>query len=295
MAAPVIPFVTETIWQNLRIPSDAESVHLEDYPLYNEKMRDPALEFKMETVQKAVSMGRSLRYQFNLKTRQPLRAVELVTRNPEEKSVLLEMEESIRDELNVKEVIFHDKEEELVEYSAKANFRVLGKELGASMKQAAAVIEKLTSPEIQSMLEGSTLSIEVDGIHLELTTEKIVVNREEKANLRVVNEGTLTVALDTEITPELLQEGAVRDLVRGVQNLRKERGLDVTDRIELTVTSTGTDDSLKQAFTNFREYIMNETLALSAQWITEFPAENQTASIETAESCWEADIARVSE
>lgn len=295
VAAPVIPFVTETIWQNLRIPSDAESVHLEDYPLYNEKMRDPALEFKMETVQKAVSMGRSLRYQFNLKTRQPLRAVELVTRNPEEKSVLLEMEESIRDELNVKEVIFHDKEEELVEYSAKANFRVLGKELGASMKQAAAVIEKLTSPEIQSMLEGSTLSIEVDGIHLELTTEKIVVNREEKANLRVVNEGTLTVALDTEITPELLQEGAVRDLVRGVQNLRKERGLDVTDRIELTVTSTGTDDSLKQAFTNFREYIMNETLALSAQWITEFPAENQTASIETAESCWEADIARVSE
>ena len=156
VAAPVIPFVTETIWQNLRIPSDAESVHLEDYPLYNEKMRDPALEFKMETVQKAVSMGRSLRYQFNLKTRQPLRAVELVTRNPEEKSVLLEMEESIRDELNVKEVIFHDKEEELVEYSAKANFRVLGKELGASMKQAAAVIEKLTSPEIQSMLEGST-------------------------------------------------------------------------------------------------------------------------------------------
>lgn len=295
VAAPVIPFVTETIWQNLRIPSDAESVHLEDYPVYNEKMRDAELEFKMETVQKAVSMGRSLRYQFNLKTRQPLRAVELVTRNPEEKKVLLEMEESIRDELNVKEVIFHEKEEELVEYSAKANFRVLGKELGGSMKQAAAVIEKLTTLEIQSMLEGSTLSIEVDGIHLELTPEKIMINREEKANLRVVNEGTLTVALDTEITPELMQEGAIRDLVRGVQNLRKERGLDVTDRIELTVSSTALDASLEQSFERFREYVMNETLAVSAQWVASFPAKTEIGSIETGDISWEADIARVSE
>ena len=149
-------------------------MHLADYPVYDASLRDEALEFKMATVQKAVSMGRSLRYQFNLKTRQPLKSVELVTRNPEEKTVLLEMEESIREELNVKEVVFHDKEEDLVEYAAKANFRVLGKELGASMKIAAAEIERLTSPEIQSILDGSTLSIEVEGSHVELTAEKIV-------------------------------------------------------------------------------------------------------------------------
>ena len=191
------------------------------------------------------------------------------------------------------EVLFHDKEEELVEYSAKANFRVLGKELGASMKQAAGVIEKLSSSEIQSILEGATLSIEVDGTHLELTTEKIVVNREEKENLRVVNEGTLTVALDTGITPELLQEGAVRDLVRGVQNLRKERGLEVTDRIELTVSATGADATLAEAFDHFREYVMNETLAVSARWIDTAP--EGAATIESGESSWEADIVRVSE
>lgn len=293
VAAPVIPFVTESIWRNLHVEGDAESVHLADYPVYDEKLRDEALEFKMATVQKAVSMGRSLRYQFNLKTRQPLRAVELVTRNPEEKKVLLEMEESIREELNVKEVLFHDKEEELVEYSAKANFRVLGKELGASMKQAAGVIEKLSSGEIQSILEGATLSIEVDGNHLELTTDKIVVNREEKANLRVVNEGTLTVALDTEVTPELLQEGAVRDLVRGVQNLRKERGLEVTDRIELTVSAAGGNTTLAEAFNRFREYVMNETLAVSARWLD--TAAEGSVTIESGETSWEADIVRVAE
>lgn len=293
IAAPVVPFVTESIWQNLRVDGDAESVHLSDYPVYDEALRDEALEFKMATVQKAVSMGRSLRYQFNLKTRQPLRAVELVTRNPEEKKVLLEMEESIREELNVKEVIFHDKEEELVEYTAKANFRVLGKELGSSMKQAAGVIEKLSSGEIQSILEGATLSIEVDGTHLELTTEKIVVNREEKANLRVVNEGTLTVALDTGITPELFQEGAVRDLVRGVQNLRKERGLEVTDRIELTVSATNADKTLSEAFDKFRDYVMNETLAVNARWVD--TAASGSVTIESGEASWEADIVRVTQ
>ena len=145
------------------------------------------------------------------------------------------------------------------------------------------------------MLDGATLSIEVDGKHLELTTDKIVVNREEKANLRVVNEGTLTVALDTEITTELLQEGAVRDLVRGIQNLRKERGLEVTDRIELTVSATGGDSSLAEAFERFREYVMTETLSVSAQWVPSFPAGTDSAAIESGEASWEADIARVSQ
>jgi isoleucyl-tRNA synthetase len=244
----------------------------------------------METVQKAVSMGRSLRYQFNLKTRQPLKAVELVTRNPDEKTVLLEMEESIREELNVKEVIFHAKEEELVEYSAKANFRVLGKELGGAMKIAAEKIEKLSSGEIQSILDGSVLSIEVEGKSVELTLEKIVVNRIEKANLKVINEGTLTVGLDTEVTEELLLEGCIRDLVRGVQNLRKERGLEVTDRISLSVSSSS--QTCKKAFEHFREYLMSETLAVTASWVESFGSGTNPAIIEADDEKWEADIVR---
>ncbi|QEJ95034.1 isoleucine--tRNA ligase [Treponema phagedenis] len=291
VAAPVVPFITETIWQNLRTDEDPESVHLADYPVYEPAARDAALEFKMETVQKAVSMGRSLRYQFNLKIRQPLKAVEIVTRNTEEKRVLLEMEDSIIDELNVKEVKFHEKEDELVEYTAKANFKVLGKELGAKMKEAAGVIEKLNSQEIQSLLEGASLSLDISGHTLELTADKIIINRIEKDSLKVINEGTLTVGLDTEISEELLLEGYVRDLVRGIQNLRKERGLAVTDRIQLVAGSKSTDSAqLQKAFDVFKDYIMNETLATKAAWLvaSELPADCIT--IEVGDVSWEVNL-----
>ena len=270
VAAPVVPFITESIWQNLRTEKDALSIHLADYPEYNEKIRNSELEFKMKTVQKAVSMGRSLRYQFNLKIRQPLKAVEIVTLNPEEKRVLLEMEESIIEELNVKEVIFHEKEDELVEYSAKANFKILGKELGPLMKKAAAIIEQMNSSEIQNIMEGATLSIDIEGKSVEITADKIVINRIEKASLKIVNEGTLTVGLNTELTEELLMEGYIRDLVRGIQTLRKECGLDVTDRIKLYLSASqknADNKELEKAFELFKDYVCDETLTVQSSWL----------------------------
>lgn len=285
-AAPVIPFVTETIWQNLRTDTDPISVHLEDYPVCNEQWRDIQLEFKMDTVQKAVSMGRSLRYQYNLKIRQPLKSVEFVTRNPEEKRVLLEMEESIREELNVKKVVFHEREDELVEYKAKANFRTLGKELGPLMKAASALIMELEQDSIQSILDGSTLSIDVEGKTVELDSTKIVVDRLEKANLKVVNDGTLTVALDSEITDDLRREGYVRDLVRGIQNLRKESGLSVTDRIVLTV---GGNAELKEAYEQFADFIEGETLASKSQWADTVAG---GTDIEAGEAVWSAALVK---
>lgn len=287
VAAPVVPFVTESMWLNLRTSDEKESVHLCDYPVYDETKRDLNLEFKMDTVQKAVSMGRSLRYQYNLKIRQPLKSVEFVTRNPDEKAVLLEMEESIREELNVKKVVFHEREDELVEYKAKANFRTLGKELGPLMKAASAVISELEQDAIQSILTGSVLSIDVEGKTVELTEDKIVVERLEKAHLKVINEGTLTVALDSEITEELQLEGYIRDLVRGIQNLRKETGLEVTDRISLSVTGSAV---LKKAFDSFTDYIASETLANNTQW-----SDNQISNateIEAGEEIWSAVIAK---
>jgi isoleucyl-tRNA synthetase len=217
----------------------------------------------MAAVRHAVSMGRSLRSQYNIKVRQPLRMVELVTRNGEEKKVLLEMEEIIREELNVKDVIFGDNEEDLVEYQVKANFRVLGRELGKDMKAAAAKIETLSQAEIQSLLEGAVLAIEAAGRSVDITAEKLDIRRLEKANLRVLNEGTLTVGLDTEITPELSREGDVRDLVRGVQNLRKEMGLEVTDRIRLFLHGSG---RLKAAWESFAPLAAGETLAREVSW-----------------------------
>ena len=263
VAAPFVPFITEEMYLNLKTSEDKESVHLCDYPVVNKAWINEELEFKMATVQKAVSMGHSLRNQFNLKNRQPLASVALVTRNGNEKAVLAEMQDVIAEELNVKKVEFHDREDELVEYKAKANFKVLGKELGPKMKAAAAIIQTLTNEQIAGILDGNPVVIDVDGTSVELNTEKVLVERTEKDDLKVFNDGTLTVGLDSKITDELKKEGYVRDLIRGIQNLRKESGFNVTDRIILTLTG---DDVLKSAYELFSEFISSETLAVTINW-----------------------------
>ncbi|MDR2576318.1 MAG: isoleucine--tRNA ligase [Treponema sp.] len=268
VAAPFMPFTTDAIWQNLRKESDPESVHLADFPRPRESRRDHSLEFRMASVQRAVSMGRALRSQYNIKVRQPLRMAELVTRNSDEKSALLEMAEIIREELNVKNVSFSDNEEDLVEYSVKANFRILGKTLGKDMGAAAARIEALSQDEIRGLLEGASLSLDLDleggkTRAVEITADKLDIRRNEKANLRILNEGTLTVGLDTEITPELSMEGDIRDLIRGVQNSRKEMGLLVTDRIKLTVFGP---EKLKKAWDSLSASAAEETLAVQSAW-----------------------------
>ena len=246
----------------------------------------------MASVRHAVSMGRALRVQNDIKIRQPLSAVHLVTRDAAERAVLMEMEEILRDELNVKKVAFRANEEELVEYSAKANFRVLGKELGKDMKAAAEKIERFTGHEIASLLEGAVLEIEVAGRPVEITKDKLDIRRSEKEGLKVLNEGSLTLALDTEISGELLAEGYVRDLVRGVQNLRKEAGLEVTDRIKLSVAG---DEELKAALASFSDFVRSETLAVSATWVEGqgVPGSGGAFSdIEAGDKTWRASVAK---
>jgi isoleucyl-tRNA synthetase len=211
----------------------------------------------MELTQQAVSMGRRLRVMHNLKTRQPLKALHLVTKDPEERNILLEMQDIIVEELNVKEVVFRQNEEELVEYQAKANFKVLGRQLGKDMKAAAARIEKLSNEEIAGLLDGATLVIEVGERSIELTSESLDIRRFEKENLKILNEKSLTIALDPQLSPELIQEGIVRDLTRGIQNLRKERGLEVSDRISVYIYG---GDLIKDSLDNFGDYLTGETL-----------------------------------
>jgi isoleucyl-tRNA synthetase len=288
IAAPFMPFTTDAVWQNLRKKDDPESVHLADFPCPREDRRDRPLEFRMASVQRAVSMGRALRSQYNIKVRQPLRMAELVTRNPDEKSALLEMADIIREELNVKEIVFSDNEEDLVEYEVKANFRVLGKELGKDMKAAEAIIEALSQDEIKSLLEGALLSLDIeleDGRTraVAITSDKLDIRRNEKANLRILNEGTLTVGLDTEITRELSMEGDIRDLIRGVQNSRKEMGLLVTDRIKLTVFGP---EKLKQAWDRLGAQAGEETLATQTVWAKE----DGQIPLEAGEETWMVKI-----
>jgi isoleucyl-tRNA synthetase len=327
VACPFIPFITEAIWQNLvgngkweigngdrdlKVPDTTVkspgsnpgsqtnthfplptshfpiSVHLAPWPAPDPARRDEELEFKMAAVQRAVSLGRSLRSLHGIKVRQPLRGVELVTRNREEKKALVEMEDIIREELNVKRVTFRDNEEDLVHYEAKANFRVLGKELAAAgrgkdMKAAAERIAALRQEEIQSLLEGAVLSLDLPNCSIDITADKLDIRRIEGSTLKVLNEGTLTVALDTEITGELSREGDIRDLVRGVQTLRKESGLEVTDRIVLHIFGS---DRLKAAWEDFSAYAAGETLAASAVW-EEVPG---MTAIEAGDETWRVKI-----
>jgi isoleucyl-tRNA synthetase len=263
VAAPFIPFITEVMYRNLRREDMPDSVHLARYPVADSSVRDEDLEFRMAVTRRTVSLGRALRSLHSVKIRQPLKAMHLVTKDQRERAVLREMENIIRDELNVKDVVFRENEEELVSYSAKANFRVLGKQLGKSMKNVAGRIAAFSPDEIQSLIDGATLSLEVDDRTLDIDISSVIVERHEKENLRVLNEGSLTVALDAEITEELYQEGVVRDIVRAVQNLRKERDLEVTDRIALTIFGP---EEVRSALETFEEYLLSETLADSMAW-----------------------------
>ncbi|MBN2651841.1 MAG: isoleucine--tRNA ligase [Spirochaetales bacterium] len=258
-ASPFMPFITEEIYQNFKSEDMPESIHLCNFPVEDPTKRDYDLEKKMSLAMKAVSMGRSLRATHNLKNRQPLKAIYLVTIDQEEKTILVQMEDLIKEELNVKEIVFADNEQDLVEYSAKANFKVLGRVLGKNMKLGAAEIEKLTSEEIQSIIEGNTLYLDVEGFGtLELNSESVDVRRSEKANLKVQNEGSLTIALDSEITEELKNEGITRDLIRTIQNFRKDSGFDVVDRIKISVVG---NQEFTDAVKMFSSLVCDEVLA----------------------------------
>jgi len=263
LAAPIIPFTTEEIYQNLKTPSMSQSIHLGDFPVTQEGQRDLHLERMMSLTQQAITMGRSLRSAHNLKIRQPLKKLYLVTRDENERKILEEMQGIIIEELNVKEIYIQEDETGLVSYQAKANFKVLGQQLGKQMKQVAALIQNFSNNEIAAILDGGTKEIEYTEGKIVISEADIVVQRFEMENMKVLNEGQLTVGFDTEITHELFLEGLARDIVRSVQSLRKESDFDVSDRIVLCVHGGA---EIRETFDIFGEYIKRETLAVELQF-----------------------------
>ena len=257
IAAPLVPFLTESIYNNLRNEDMPISVHLCDFPEYNENQRDLALEKQMSLTMKAINMGRSLRSAHSLKTRQPLSKVYLVDRSEEDRAILESMTDIVAEELNVKEVLIQSDESALVEYSAKANFKVLGKQLGPKMKEVAGIIMKFTSAEIASILDGNDKEVEYSEGKIVLKASDIMVQRSEKANLKVVNENELTIGFDTELTPALINEGIARDIVRAIQTLRKDKDFDVSDHIKILYDG---NESIDVVFDTYKDYIVNETL-----------------------------------
>lgn len=268
IAAPFVPFISEEIYRNLRTPSMPSSVHLCDFPLPGQWPRDVALEQRMQRVMQAVGLARQLRADFNLKVRQPLAALHIVSRDPALLEVIRPMADLIADELNVRKVLFSADESALTDLSAKANFKTLGPKFGAKMRPLAAVIAALDSAQLATLLANGSLSVTLDGAPLLLEPADILLQRTPKAGLAVAAEENLVVALETELTPELVQEGLARELINRIQNVRKDSQLDVADRITLAIEG---DADLLAALEAHRDTIAAETLAVHVTQ-TEIPA-----------------------
>jgi len=253
VAAPFTPFISEAIYRNLKGASMPESVHLCDFPTANAAARDQELERCMALVQTVVKMGRQLRAENDLKVRQPLGNFYIVSANVEILKAFVGYEDLIQDELNVKEIVYDSDETKLADVTVKANFKALGPKCGANMKGVAAKIEKFSAQQIRDLI--AECVIDVDGN--EITIAEVVIQRKPKAGMVVAAEGEIIVALDTALTPELVQEGLAREFVSRIQNLRKESDFEVTQRIAITVAG---DADLLSAVTKYADYIKAETL-----------------------------------
>jgi isoleucyl-tRNA synthetase len=260
IAAPFLPFLAEAVHRNLRTADLPESVHLCDFPAADGALRDPALEESMDRVMTCVRLGRNLRAEHDLKVRQPLPALRVVTRNAALRHELAALQDIIADELNVKAVHFGEHETELATLRAKPDFKVLGPRLGPRVKEAAKALAALPSEALAPLTEGGAVRVTVGGEAVELRAGDVVLERAPKAHLVVAAEGEIVVALETELTPELLREGLARELVNKIQNMRKDAGLEVTQRIAVTLAA---DDEVRAAVEAFGDYVRAETLSVS--------------------------------
>ena len=247
VAAPFTPFISETIYRNLRGENDPESVHLCDFPTARAGARDLKLEQEMAAVQAIVKLGRQLRVDNDLKVRQPLAKI-LVA------GVDTKLDDLLLDELNIKAVEYIADETALCDVSFKANFKTLGKTCGPKMKTVAAAIAAMTSFSGSATVEG-----------FELTAEDVLVTRKPKAGMVVASEGAIVVGLETALTPELVAEGLAREFVSHVQSMRKEADFEVTQRIVVTAE---VDADVQAALTTHADYVKNETLATALSFAT---------------------------
>ena len=267
--APFVPFIADGIHRALKQPGDPESVHLCLFPEKEAQMnRDSDLEQRMELVLSAVTMGRALRAKHQLKIRQPLRKITLITATPEAQRILEDLGELITDELNVKSVEISRDEKDLVELSAKANFKLLGRRMGKKMKSVSQAIAAMSPDHIRDYLQQGSIELMVDEESTRFENEEILVQRNQKEGLLVETDNLLTVALDTEINEELMQEGLAREFVNKVQNMRKEKNLDVMDRI---VTRYRGSKVLESSLETHSDFIRTETLTnvLSSESVLE--------------------------
>ena len=262
LSAPVAPFFMDRLYRDLNGVTGkdkAESVHLTDYPESKVPYIDKALESKMEKAQNISSLVLSLRKKEMIKVRQPLQKILIPTLSEAEKAEILAVANLIKHEVNVKEIEFIDDASGILVKQIKPNFRTLGPKYGKQMKDIAAVINGFTQQDIQAFERQGTKEITLDGEKLTLTLDDVEITSQDIEGWLVASSSTgLVVALDATITDELRAEGIARELVNRIQNLRKDTGLEVTDRIRILLQQ---QDTLEKAVRANEAYIKAETLA----------------------------------
>ena len=266
LSAAVAPFYADMLYRDLNGVSGLEphdSVHLSDFPVVLESQIDPDLEQKMRLAQKISSLVHSLRKKHRIKVRQPLTKVLIPILREKSKQQIQAVEDLIKWEVNVKEVEYVDDTSGILVKKAKPNFRKLGQQYGPLMKELSKLIQNFHHDEISVLEQGSQLEVHIGDQTIYLSGEDVEIVSEDIPGWSVASDGSLTVALDITITEDLKQEGIARDVVNRVQNLRKEMGLDVQDKINIQIEKN--NDLVNQALEANLEYICKETQALSLE------------------------------
>ncbi|WP_431951382.1 isoleucine--tRNA ligase [Actinacidiphila sp. bgisy167] len=261
LMAPLVPFITERVWQDLVVPvtpGAPESVHLASWPTVDETLIDPVLSERMTLVRRLVELGRATRAESGVKTRQPLSRALVAASGFE--ALDEELRAQIAEELNVGSLAsLSEVGGSLVDTTAKANFRALGKRFGKGVQAVAKAVAACDAAALSLALREGNASVVVDGETVALTPEEVIITETPREGWSVASDSGATVALDLEITPELRRAGLARDVIRLVQEARKNSGLDVADRIALRWTAV--DPELAEALAEHAQLVADEVLA----------------------------------
>ena len=280
LAAPIAPFYMEQLYQGLYHNSQSNSglsVHLADFPQADVKAINVTLERKMSQAQKIVSLVHSLRKKHQIKVRQPLTKILIPVTSPAVKAQIVPLEALIKAEINVKDIMYSDDTTAVVTKKVKPNFKTLGQRYGEQVKQVAQAIAQLDTADIQELEKKQNLMLTItepterQEKQVRLTLDDVIITSEDIPGWAVAHEGDVTVALDIALNDTLRQEGIARELVNRLQNLRKDQGLAVTDKIKITLAAE--HSLLKEAVQNHQAYICCETQALLLEVIEDIKEE----------------------
>jgi isoleucyl-tRNA synthetase len=260
MTAPLAPFIADEIYRALMSETRREtfeSVHIAPMVAAKKELINSELEQKMDVAQRVVGIVRSMRAKTNLKTRQPLARI-AVPASPETRRLIEQVNDVILEEINAKTIEFIDESSPIVRKTATANFKVIGPKFGKTVNAVAKRIKEMTSAEVIQLDQVGTFSAEVNGSPITIAREDVTIAAQSIEGWLVESEGGLTVALDTKLSAELVNEGLAREFVNRVQNMRKDAGLSVTDRIRIYFESSS---RLADAVSRMSDYVKTETLA----------------------------------